>query len=116
MGHSVRRNTPVSEACRGVVNVLTAFGLKPNSKSLDDVRKFFAARTPEQHVSEVMKIANVTDVVMTNDVFDETEAAWWLEGNPTVPYFHAVLRMDPLLNDWTGAATDIEPARLFFER
>jgi len=98
------RNTPVSEACRGVVNVLTAFGLKPNSKSLDDARKFFAARTPEQHVSEVMKIANVTDVVMTNDVFDDTEAAWWLEGNPTVPYFHAVLRMDPLLNDWAGAA------------
>jgi hypothetical protein len=97
-------NTPVSEACRGVVNVLSAFGLKPNAKNLDDARKFFAARTPEQHVADVLKIANVTDVVMTNDIFDKTEAAWWLEDHPALPQYHAVLRMDPLLNDWAGAA------------
>lgn len=97
------KNTPVSEACRGVVNVLSAFGLDPNAKSLDDARKFFTARTSEQHVTDVLKLANVTDVVMTNDVFDQTEAAWWLEDHPAHPRFHAVLRMDPLLNDWAGA-------------
>ena len=38
------KNTPVSEATRGVVAVLTAFGLDPASRDLRQAREFFAAQ------------------------------------------------------------------------
>ncbi len=97
------KNTPVSEACRGVIKVLTTFGIDPNVKSLSDARKFFQARTAEDHLADVLKLAGVSDIVMTNDVFDAVESAWWLDNPPVHPRFHAVLRMDPILNNWTGA-------------
>lgn len=96
-------NTPVSEACRGVVKVLSTFGLDPNAPSLKDARAFFASRTAAEHVHDVLKRANVTDVVMTNDVFDKSEAALWLKSPAEHPKFHAVLRMDPILNNWPKA-------------
>lgn len=97
------RHTPVSEACRGVVKVLSSFGLDPNVPNLREARKFFAARSAEEHISDVLKRANVSDVVMTNDVFDPVESQLWLENTPVHEKYHAVLRMDPLLNDWPRA-------------
>src|SRR6185312_2773827 len=43
------------------------------------------------------------DVVMTNDIFDKTEAGIWKEEPERNPRYHAVLRMDPLLNNWQAA-------------
>ena len=51
-----------------------------------------------------MQLAGVTDIVMTNDVFDEAEAAYWQSGLPLHPRLHAALRMDPLLNSWDRAS------------
>jgi hypothetical protein len=96
-------NTPLSEACRGVVCVLTAFGLNPAAPDLSEARAFFEAQNPESHALRVMEIANVTDIVMTNDIFDPAEVAYWDQNLPAHPKFHAVLRMDPLLNDWSKA-------------
>jgi hypothetical protein len=97
------KHTPVSEACRGVVNVMTAFGLNPNVPDLREARGFFQSRKVEDHIDDVMRRANVTEVVMTNDIFDRTEAGIWKENPPAHPRFHAVLRMDPLLNNWQAA-------------
>lgn len=98
-------HTPVSEACRGVVNVMSSFGLDPNVPNLHEARKFFASRSADEHISDVMKRANVSDIVMTNDVFDPVESQLWLENTPVHEKYHAVLRMDPLLNDWPRAQT-----------
>ena len=46
---------------------------------------------------------------MTNAVFDDNERLRWLE-NPHVgadPRFAGVLRFDPLLRDWVGAAAQL---------
>jgi hypothetical protein len=111
-------NTPVSEACRGVVKVMSTFGLNPNASSLKDARAFFASRSASEHVDDVLRRANVTSVVMTNDVFDKTEATLWREKPANDPRFHAVLRMDPVLNNWQkaheviseqGYAADLDP-------
>jgi hypothetical protein len=99
------RHTPVSEACRGVVKVMSSFGLDPNVPNLHEARKFFASRSADEHISDVMKRANVSDIVMTNDVFDPVESQLWLENTPVHEKYHAVLRMDPLLNDWPRAQT-----------
>jgi hypothetical protein len=97
------KHTPVSEACRGVVNVISSFGLDPNVPDLKEARAFFQSRKVEDHIEDVMRRANVTEVVMTNDIFDRTEAGIWKENPPLHPRFHAVLRMDPMLNNWQAA-------------
>src|SRR5215204_6117198 len=73
-------NTPLSEATRGVVNVLSTLGLDPQARDLREARAFFAAQKPEDYLARVLKIANVSAVVMTNDPLDEDELTIWNGG------------------------------------
>jgi hypothetical protein len=97
------RSTPLSEATRGVVAVMSALGLDPTRPDLREAREYFRDVTPEQHVDTVFERARVAAVVMTNDPFDVNEAALWQKGGPDDPRFKAALRIDPLLNDWPTA-------------
>ena len=94
-------NTPVSEATRGVVAVLNAFGLPTNAPTLAEAREFFGAQTLEPHVRRVIELAGLSEVVMTNDPLDPEEAPKWLDGAGRDPQFHAVLRLDRILNKWS---------------
>ena len=91
-------NSPVSEACRGVLTVLHALGIEDlRSKSLDDIRAVFADKNANDYIDEVMRKANVRTVVMTNDPFDEQERSVWERGFRPDPRFRAALRIDALL-------------------
>ncbi|HVW87312.1 MAG TPA: hypothetical protein VHB50_21645, partial [Bryobacteraceae bacterium] len=92
-------NAPVSEATRGVIAVLNAFGL-PTSGDLKEARAFFAARKLETHIKDVFKLAGISEVVMTNDPLDPDEAPAWERGAERDPQFHPVLRLDRILNKW----------------
>jgi hypothetical protein len=95
-------NTPVSEAARGVVAVLSAFGLPTSGRDLTEAREFFAAQDPRSHIRRVFELAGVSEVVMTNDPLDPEEAPLW-ENNPERdPQFHPVLRLDRILNKWAS--------------
>jgi hypothetical protein len=102
------RNTPASEACRGVVCVMTAYGLDPHARTLRQAREFFEFVEPNDHVEQAMRLSGVSDMVMTNDVFSEQEAAYWQSDTLRHPKLHAALRMDPLLNNWEQAAQTLE--------
>ena len=94
-------NTPLSEAARGIVSILDAFGLDPRASSLQEARSFFHSRDLNEHVDRVLEIAQVSDVVMTNDPFNEREALFpWSASANLDNRFHASLRLDALLNDW----------------
>jgi hypothetical protein len=97
-------NTPVSEAARGVVTVLDAFGLDTAAGDLREAREFFRAQEAAAHLGRVLELAGVSDVVMTNDPLDGREAGIWEGGVSVDARFHAALRMDGLLNDWENAA------------
>ena len=101
--------TPVSEACRGVLTTLARLGLDPNEKTLDSYRKWFAEQTADDYIDMVMRIANVDSITMTNPVFDDAERDMWLADASIGddPRFEAVLRIDPLLRDWPGAAAKL---------
>lgn len=101
-------NTPLSEATRGVVNVLSAFGLDARAKDLTQLREFFAAQKSEDFIDKVLKIANVGDVVMTNDPLDKDELKIWKSSEKIDARFHAALRLDRLLNNWTEAVPLIQ--------
>ena len=97
-------NTPLSEATRGVISVLNAFGLDTRAKDLREAREFFADQNPQDFIDRVLKTANVTDIGMTNDPLDEAEIKVWKSGAKIDSRFHAALRLDRLLNGWTDAA------------
>lgn len=103
-------NTPISEAARGVVCVMNAFRLDPGAKDLSDARAYFRSQRVEDHIENVFRLANVSTAVMTNDPFNPAEAEVWNRGFAAHPRFRAALRMDPLINGWTGARAAIEAA------
>ncbi len=93
-------NTPVSEATRGVVAVLEAFGLPTRSATLDAARAFFASRGLDEHIDDVFSLGGIDRAVMTNDPLDPAESTLWERGVGGDPRFHAVLRLDRVLNKW----------------
>jgi len=94
-------NAPVSEATRGVIAVLQAFQLPTDGADLADARSFFQAQNIETHIRHVFQMAGVNSVVMTNDPLDPEEAAVWLSGVANHTQFHAALRLDRILCNWS---------------
>jgi hypothetical protein len=95
-----QENTPVSESTRGVIAVLNAFGLNTTAKDLTEARQFFNSQQLESHISKVFELAGITAVVMTNDPLDPQEAPLWQNNPAPNKQFHAVLRLDRVLNKW----------------
>ena len=100
-------NTPLSEATRGVITVLDAFGLDTRAPDLTEARAFFRSRDMMEHLDTVLEEARVSSIVMTNDPFDEREAQIWEREAGLDSRFHASLRIDPLLNDWHNTAAKL---------
>jgi hypothetical protein len=108
--HLFVENTPISEACRGVLTVIQKLGFDPNERSLDAYRPYFAKQDPSKYIDRVMEVSNVTSITMTNPVFDDNERARWLANAAGVGgdrRFKAVLRIDPLLRAWPTAAAKL---------
>ncbi|MEO1718171.1 MAG: glucuronate isomerase [Planctomycetota bacterium] len=98
---------PTSEACVGLIDVLTSLGLEPRAATLEGYRGWFAARSIGAHVDEVMRIANVQHIVMTNEPFSDVERPLWLDDAASLDdsRFAAVLRVDPLVEEWGRASS-----------
>jgi hypothetical protein len=97
--HLFVERSPLSEACRGVLTTLHAFGLESGPGALSAARAFFAEQDADAHVDRVMELSGVRSITMTNEVFDEAERHKWLT-DPELgkdPRFRAVVRLDPLL-------------------
>jgi hypothetical protein len=99
------KNTPLSEAAAGVVAVMVKLGLDPCQPSLKQAREYFASLTAARYIEQVLNLANVKEVVMTNDPFNPVERAMWERNEPCPENFHRALRLDPVLNDWGEAHT-----------
>ena len=97
-------NSPVSEACRGIVTTLNELGLDVGSRNLQDYRDYFADTTVEAFIDTVFERAKVSKVVMTNDPFDSAEAPVWESGDTGDTRFEAALRMDVLINAYQETA------------
>lgn len=96
-------HSPISEACLGVLTTLDTLGLDVPSRDLESYRRFYQGISLEELVDRVLELANVDNVVMTNDPFDDMERPYWLAGKQADSRFHAALRLDRLLNDWQAA-------------
>jgi len=93
-------NSPIAESCRGVLTALRKLGLDAASRDLVAYRSYFSKMTVAEYVDTVFEVANIKDVIMTNDPFDHAERKVWLESYRPDPRFRAALRIDALLNNW----------------
>src|SRR5579884_1581249 len=93
-------NTPASEATRGVIAVLAAFGLDTHAKDLRQAREFFERQELESHIARVLELGGISQVVMTNDPLDPQESKLWESGAARHSQFLPVLRLDRILNKW----------------
>ncbi len=91
------KNSPLSEATAGVLTVLRAFGVDPEAKTLAEARAFYAKRDINQHLEEVLDIAKVSALTMTNDPRDPLERKYWDDAVKPDPRFYAALRIDRLV-------------------
>ena len=95
--------TPLSEATRGVVAVLSTLGLNTRAADLREAREFFRAQRAEDYLERVLKLSRVSEIVMTNDPLDEVETRTWESGVEIDARFRAALRLDRILNSWDEA-------------
>jgi hypothetical protein len=82
-------------------------GLDPSQPDLKEARRYFASVNLERHVEHILELANVSELVMTNDPFNAQERALWEQHTPCPAQFHRALRLDPLLNDWVSTHASI---------
>ena len=98
------QNSPISEACRGVLTTLNALGLDPNQRDLPALRKWFADWKVEDYITRCMELGGVKRICMTNSPFDELERPVWDKGFQRDERFTAALRIDQLLLAWGDTA------------
>src|SRR5712692_9202601 len=98
------QNSPISEACRGVLTTLNALGLDAKKRDLPALRKWFADWKVEDYITRCLELAGVKAVCMTNSPFDDAERAVWEKGFHRDERFAAALRIDPLLATWGDTA------------
>ena len=94
------QNSPISEACRGVLTTLNALGIDVKRRDLPALRKWFAQWKVEDYISKCMELGGVKRISMTNSPFDNTEFSVWDKGFNRDERFTAALRIDPLLVAW----------------
>ena len=98
------QNSPVSEACRGVLTTLNALGLDVKKRDLPALRQWFRQWKVEDYITRCLELAGVESVCMTNSPFDDLERSVWEKGFQRDPRFKAALRIDPLLLSWGDTA------------
>ena len=80
-------NTPLSEAARGIISIMDTLGLNSRAPNLDEARAYFRSRDMREHIDWVLKAAQVSDIVMTNDPFNEHESWIWKTGPNRIHVF-----------------------------
>lgn len=101
-------HSPLSEACRGVLTVLSSLGLDVKRRDLKSLRQWFARQSPEKYITHCMEVAKVEAIYMTNSPFDDAERRVWEKGFRRDARFHAGLRIDPLLFEWPKSAQQLK--------
>jgi hypothetical protein len=101
-------NSPVSEACRGVLTVLEKLGLDTGERDLNGFRRYFESFETGRYIDKVFELSGVKEVVMTNDPFDDNERPFWLAGIREDQRFKAALRIDGLLMNWNAACSRLK--------
>ena len=91
------KQTPVSEACKGVLTILSSFEIDYSSKSFDQINtEYLELNLSDQDILNRSKISNL---VMTNNPFDLEEWKLFEKKDWNSDVYLASLRLDDILLD-----------------
>jgi len=96
---------PLSDATRAVLTTLQSFGLDINEKDLDQLRSKF----PKEAWEQVLGVAGVTRLVMTNDPFDDKERAFWQSQPQRDVRFFSGLQLNTMVHGWKDNHPRLKP-------
>ena len=88
---------PVSEGFRAISTILNALGLDANAKDLREARDFFANVDSTDYHDRILAMAGISNVIGTNNPFDETELEFYQSKSDWHPAFSSALRLDDLV-------------------
>src|SRR5213592_4577609 len=71
------QNSPISEACRGVLTTLNALGLDVKKRDLPLLRRWFGKWKVADYVTRCLELSGVRRLCMTNSPFDDLERSVW---------------------------------------
>src|SRR5688572_12001556 len=74
------KHSPISEACRGVLTILSRLGIDARKRDLNVLRKWFKEWTVEKYTTRCMELAGLKSICMTNSPFDDLERPVWERG------------------------------------
>ena len=92
-----RENTPISEASRGILNILNHYNIESGGQSYDKVRSDFNKLSHDD--DEIFNAIGVSKVVMTNDPFDANEWRLFDDLNWDRERYVASIRLDQLFSN-----------------
>jgi len=103
--HVFLKHGALSEACRGVMTVISKLGLQEDlaKRDLAAIRKWFAQQNTEDYIQKVFDLAGLDYAIMTNDPFVAAEAEHWTNDKPGHPLMKTALRIDSMITNWPHA-------------
>ena len=90
-----RKRTPISEACKGVLTILSELSIDYMSKSFDEIQSEYCKLNLSDQ--QIFKISKISQVVMTNNPFDKSEWKLFKNKNWDTNKYLASLRLDDIL-------------------
>ena len=95
------KRTPVSEACAGVLSILKELNIEINNKSFLSICDEYDRKI--QSDKNILKLNNVSSLVMTNNPFDLDEWSLFNTNDWDKKIYLASLRLDDLILDYEEA-------------
>ena len=90
-----QKRTPISEACKGVLTILSQLSIDYMSKSFDEINSEYSKLNLSD--LQIFKISKISKVVMTNNPFDKFEWQLFKNKNWDTNKYLASLRLDDIL-------------------
>ena len=90
-----QKRTPISEACKGVLTILSQLSIDYMSKSFDEINSEYSKLNLSD--LQIFKISKISNVVMTNNPFDKSEWQLFKNKNWDTNKYLASLRLDDIL-------------------
>ena len=95
------KRTPVSEACSGVLSILKELNIEINNKNFLSICDEYDRKI--QSDKNILKLSNVSSLVMTNNPFDLDEWSLFNTNDWDKKIYLASLRLDDLILDYEEA-------------
>ena len=98
---------PFDEGCRGVIVAMEALGLDPNAPNLNQARQFYADCDAHEIQQRCLEIAGVRRIVGTQDVFNDQERDYYVNGEWDPKYLSG-FRLDELVLHYPRAVAKLK--------